>query len=445
MPAQSTYASVVSRDSVRIGFLIAALNDLDILARDIGNAYLNAPCKEKVHVTIVDDLLFGPEHRNKTAVIARALYGLKSAGNSWRQHLSSRLREELNYFPCQADQDVYMKESIKPNGEKYWSYIIVYVDDILCIHHDPRIPMKQISNIYRMKDGSISTPKVYLGANIKEWSSQDENGQSSHCWAQSSETYTRESVRVVEALMQKHNLEYTASRRHGTKTPFSTSEYKPELEATNYCDADLHTIYLNLMGMLRWMIELGRVDILHEASLLSQYMALPRLGQLQQALNMFKNIKANLKQGWLVFDPLDYDIEWTPFRENEISPTERAMAMKDLYHEAEDPIPYKMPKPLGKEVNINCFVDSDHAGNCVTRCSHTGIMIYLNMAPIIWYSKRQNTIETSTFGAELIALNIATELIESLRYKLRMMGVPLAGPARVMCDNQSVGISGSFS
>ena len=82
MPAQSTYASVVSRDSVRIGFLIAALNDLDILAGDIGNAYLNAPCKEKVHVTIVDDLLFGPEHRNKTAVIVRALYGLKSADNS---------------------------------------------------------------------------------------------------------------------------------------------------------------------------------------------------------------------------------------------------------------------------------------------------------------------------------------------------------------------------
>ena len=55
---------------------------------------------------------------------------------------------------------------------------------------------------------------------------------------------------------------------------------------------------------------------------------------------MFKYIKANLKQGWLLFDSLDYDIEWTPFRENEISPTERAMAMKDLYHEAEDPIPY---------------------------------------------------------------------------------------------------------
>ena len=62
-----------------------------------------------------------------------------------------------------------MKRSVKPSGEKYWSYIIVYVDDILCIHHDPHIPMKQISDIYLMKDDSMSKPKVYLGANIKEW------------------------------------------------------------------------------------------------------------------------------------------------------------------------------------------------------------------------------------------------------------------------------------
>jgi hypothetical protein len=56
----------------------------------------------------------------------------------------------------------------------------------------------------------------------------------------------------------------------------------------------------------------------------------------------------------------------------------------------------------------------------------------------LWYSKRQNTVETSTFGSEIVALRIAVELIDSLRYKLRMFGVPLAGPARVFCDNESV-------
>lgn len=53
-------------------------------------------------------------------------------------------------------------------------------------------------------------------------------------------------------------------------------------------------------------------------------------------------------------------------------------------------------------------------------------------------------VESSTFGAELIALKIARELIESLRYILRNIGVQLAEPARVMCDNQSVVISSSY-
>jgi hypothetical protein len=75
-PASITYSSVVSRDSVRIAFLLAALNGLDILACDIGNAYLNAPCREKVW------FVAGPEFgsRQGTVIkIVRALYGLKSS------------------------------------------------------------------------------------------------------------------------------------------------------------------------------------------------------------------------------------------------------------------------------------------------------------------------------------------------------------------------------
>ena len=66
------------------------------------------------------------------------------------------------------------------------------------------------------------------------------------------------------------------------------------------------------------------------------------------------------------------------------------------------------------------------------------------MAPIIWYSKRQNTVESSTFGSEYVALKIAVELIESLVYKLRMFGVPIEGEARVLCDNESVVNSSTY-
>ena len=67
-----------------------------------------------------------------------------------------------------------------------------------------------------------------------------------------------------------------------------------------------------------------------------------------------------------------------------------------------------------------------------------GILIFINKAPIIWLSKRTNTVETSTFGSEIVAMKYAVELIESLRYKLRMFGIPIEGPTNVFCDNKAV-------
>ncbi|KAI2489367.1 Reverse transcriptase (RNA-dependent DNA polymerase) [Fragilaria crotonensis] len=97
-----------------------------------------------------------------------------------------------------------------------------------------------------------------------------------------------------------------------------------------------------------------------------------------------------------------------------------------------------MPEPLGNPVTIHVFVDTNHAGNVVTRRSHTGILIFIQNSPILWVSKRQNTVETSTFGSEFVAMRHARDVIIALRYKLRMFGVPLEGPAQVYCDNQGV-------
>jgi hypothetical protein len=66
-------------------------------------------------------------------------------------------------------------------------------------------------------------------------------------------------------------------------------------------------------------------------------------------------------------------------------------------------------------------------------------------APIMWYSKRPNTVDSSTFGSEFIAMKTAIEQIEALRYKLRMMGIPIVGPANVFCDNEAVFKNSAFS
>jgi hypothetical protein len=111
-PKSITYSSVVSRDSIRIAFLLAALNDVDILAADIGNAYLNADTREKVHTTLGAE--FGQNMIGKTAVICKALYGLKSSGAAWRAHLAATLHD-LQYQSSLPDPDVWLRPNVKKN------------------------------------------------------------------------------------------------------------------------------------------------------------------------------------------------------------------------------------------------------------------------------------------------------------------------------------------
>ena len=433
-----TFSTVASRDSIRIGFLLAALNGMDVLSGDISNAYLNAPNRENVYV-ILGKEIFGEEFEGHKAVIVRALYGLKSASAAWRDHFASAIRNDLKFVPCKGDQDMYYKLKEK-NNKKYYSYLIIYVDDILCIDHEPKDTMVMIGEIFKLKPGSVEVPKMYLGTDVRQWEYQSVDGKVEKCYALAANSYVKEAIKVAKLQVDKHGLEYPKIKRQ-SQVPFSNSTYRPELDQSGECDAIKTHLYQNLIGVLRWICELGRVDILYEVSILSQYLASPRIGHVMEAVSIFYYLE-NHDRTWMVLDPTRFDIKWLP-RANEQAPEVRAQVLKKMYCDAEDLEPPGMPEPHGESVQINVFVDSDHAGNVITRRSHTGIIIYLNLAPIIWYSKKQNNVESSTFGAEFIAAKTALEITEGLRYKLRMLGVPLEGPARVFCDNEAVVKSGS--
>jgi hypothetical protein len=163
-------------------------------------------------------------------------------------------------------------------------------------------------------------------------------------------------------------------------------------------------------------------------SLMSSYMATPHEGHLEQLLHIFGYLKSH-DRSRLVYDDTTPSFDESRFTKCDWS---------EYYPGAEDPLPPNMPQPRGKSVMVSCYVDADHAGCRVTCHSHTGILILVNHAPVLWLSKRQNMVETSTFGSEFIALNMALEMVERLRYKLRMLGVPMEGATNVFCDNESV-------
>ena len=111
---------------------------------------------------------------------------------------------------------------------------------------------------------------------------------------------------------------------------------------------------------------------------------------------------------------------------------------QDFYRDMSEAILDNMPTPRGNSMSTHCFVDASHGSARVTRRSQSGILIFCNRAPTIWYSKRQNTVKTSTFGSEFQAIKNAVKLTEALRYKLRMFGVPIEGATNLFCDNKAV-------
>jgi len=158
-PDTDTYSSVVSRESVRIAFLTAQLLDLDVSCVDIGNAYLNAPCREKIWVE--GGMEFGSEWEGKVLIITRALYGLKSSGAAWRSMLANTMRD-LGYKASYADPDVWLRAAIKYDNEgkkyKYYEYCLIYVDDIICISHHTEID--RVEQVVQIQGKTWTTKEI---------------------------------------------------------------------------------------------------------------------------------------------------------------------------------------------------------------------------------------------------------------------------------------------
>jgi hypothetical protein len=407
-------------------FLIAALNDLDILGADVQNAHINAKTEEHVYT------IAGPEfgsNEGRPAIIVRALYGLKSSGARWRDHFASIL-SQIGFTSSKADPDVWMRKASKPCGFLYWEYILCYVDDILVISHCPKDIMNVIGQHVTLKPDSVHPPTSYLGADISHYTVLDGDLETpmKQVWAMSAQEYIKRAIQEVERELALQNA-YLPKR---VETPLSHG-YRPELDFSNELDGSQTNYYQGLIGVLRWIVELGRIDIIAPVSLLSHYMVSPREGHLQQVYHIFAYLK-QFNRSMIVFDDSEPNFSDTNLYTCDWS---------SQYPEASEQIPTNMPEPLGHSVTTTCYVDADHAGCKATRRSHTGLIIYVNQAPVVWFSKRQNTVESSTYGSEFIALKIAIDLIEALRYKLRMFGIPLGGPTcicptNIFCDNEAV-------
>ena len=415
-PKGSTYAGVVSRETVRIAFTYAALNELDVLAADIQNAYLTAPTSEDFFIVCGPE--FGSENIGRKAIVKRALYGTKSAGRDFRNHLRDCM-SHMGYESCKADADLWMRVGKSNKGEEYYEYMLLYVDDCLCVSSQPKAALDQLGRYFTLKPGSVGPPKIYLGAKVGEV--ELPNGVKA--WSISTSQYAQEAVSNVEKRLRKKG----ESLKRGVNAVL-TNNYHPECDASPELDSTEANYYLSLIGILRWIVEMGRLDICTEVSMMSSYVAAPREGHMQQVLHIFAYLK-NHHNARMVLDPTYPMIDEEAFIRRD---------WKEFYGEGKEAKPPGMPRPLGRELLIRAFVDADFAGDQLLRRSRTGFIIMANMAPVYWLSRKQSSVETSSFGSEFCALRQCCEYLRGLRYKVRMMGIPLENPCFIYGDNQSV-------
>ena len=154
-----------------------------------------------------------------------------------------------------------------------------------------------------------------------------------------SESYLKKVVKNMKTKMAEDGLEFNkklSDPEISIPQPLSAVNYRPELDTSVECNDAQVTLYQNIIGILRWVFELGRIDIGFEVSILSRYLVQPRTGHLLQALHVFKYLDIHSKNE-LAFDPVMHEID-DPF-----STSSRTREMKDIYPNAQEDLPPNAP------------------------------------------------------------------------------------------------------
>ena len=402
------YSSVVQLRSLRIAITIGELNGLKLGVGDVSCAYLEAYTREKVY------FVAGPEFgelEGHTMIIVKALYGLRTSGARFHDKFAETL-SAMGFIPCAADQDVWMRDA----GDCY-EYICVYVDDLLAIMKDPTKFFNDLTEKHNYDLKGVGDPDYHLGASF----TRDKDG-----------TLALDATRYVKKLVESFKKMFGEDPpKQGVSCPIEPKSH-PELDESPLLGAEGVKQYQSIIGALLWAVTLGRFDIFIAVTALSSFRVAPREGHLGMAKRVV---------GFLAKNPssaIRFRVGEPPLEMMFRDKIPETNWMGSVYGNAKEELWKGLPEPKGKSVETTHWVDADLMSCKVTGRSTTGILHFINQTPVAWFSKRQATVETATYGSEFVAARQCTDQIEDIRFTLRAMGVPLAGPAWMLGDNHSV-------
>jgi hypothetical protein len=216
-----------------------------------------------------------------------------------------------------------------------------------------------------------------------------------------------------------------------------TNKDHPEEDTSPLLDSIMYTEYQSLIGMLQWLVTLCRIDICYAVSSLSRFNATPREGHFSRVLRIWGYLKKYPHRA-LKIDNGKFESlvdPWEPI----------VMDFADQYSYASEEIDKQFPTPLGDELEVHILFDCDHAHDKITGRSISGVIVCVCNTPIIWKSKRQGAVQTSTYGAELCSMGAAAEEAILIRYMLRSFGIKVSKPCTMLGDNEATIVNASVA
>ena len=331
---------------------------------------------------------------------------MRSSGLRWHERMADILRD-LGFSPSISDGDIWMRR----NGDIY-EYIAVYVDDLAIAAKDPAGIITQLQETYKLKLKGIGELKFHLGCDF---------------FRDPDKTLCYGPKKYIEKMLDGFSNLFGENPKEAS-SPLEKNDH-PEFDDSDLLNEEGIKKYQSMIGACQWAVSLGRFDIHTAVMTMSQFRIAPRQGHLDRLKRIYGYLKKFSEGAIRVRTEMpDYsDISDIPYDwENSV------------YGKVSELIPAMAPEPLGKSVVLTHYKDANLYHDLITGRAVTGVLHLVNKTPIDWYSKKQATVETATYGSEFVAARIATDQIIDLRSTLRFLGVPIHGKSYLFGDNQSV-------
>jgi len=286
-----------------------------------------------------------------------------------------------------------------------------YTDDLTIASKNPKAITDALENVYKFKLKGTAPLNSLLGCDYY----RDSHG-----------ILCQQPKKFIEKMEDTYVNLFGEKPKHAS-SPLVKGDH-PECDTSELLEEREIKIYQSMIESAQWTIQLGRFDIAVQVMTLSSFRPAPRRGHLDRIKRLYGYV-AKMKEAAIRYRTEMPDVSDLKFVEEDWS--------RSPYAGSKEDIPKDMPRALGKPVLLLTYGDANLCHDLLSGKAVTGLLHFINKTPFDWYSKKQNTVETATYGAESVAGRTAIEQMRANKLTLHYLGVPIEGASILVGDNKT--------